>query len=57
MAYDVLQASIWQQRRTEFESGVNDFDQRINSTSAGDRQPPEDVQDQARLEIAAKWSP
>jgi hemolysin D len=33
-AYDVLQASIWKQRVTEFTSGIADFDQRISSTEA-----------------------
>jgi hemolysin D len=33
-AYDVLQASIWKQRVTEFTSGIADFDQRISSTES-----------------------
>jgi HlyD family type I secretion membrane fusion protein len=54
-AYDVLQASIFRQRRTEFNSGVSDFDQRINSTEAqliGLRQNVPDLE--ARLQIARK---
>jgi HlyD family type I secretion membrane fusion protein len=33
-SYDVLQASIGQERTTEFASGVSDFDQRIRSSEA-----------------------
>jgi len=33
-SYDLLQESIFRQRRVEFASGVGDFDQRINSTAA-----------------------
>ena len=54
-SYDLLQASIFQQRRTEFNAGVSDFDQRINSTEAqveGLRQKIRD--DQSRLGIATK---
>jgi len=54
-SYDTLQSSIWQQRRTEYASGVSDFDQRINSTEAqvsGYQQKVTD--DEARLAIAAK---
>ena len=53
--YDVVQASIWEQRRIGFEAAVRDFDQRINSTRAqiaGLRQSIPDVQ--SRLEIAKK---
>jgi HlyD family type I secretion membrane fusion protein len=53
--YDLLQASIYRQRRTEFASGVSDFDQRINSTEAqiaGLRQKI--VDDEQRLKIAQK---
>lgn len=53
--YDVLQASIWEQRRVEFDAGVHDFDQRINAAQAqlsGLRQSVPDLQ--ARLEIARK---
>jgi membrane fusion protein, hemolysin D len=51
-SYDLLQASIWRQRQTEFHSGVSDFDQRINSTAAqvaGLRQSIPDLE--ARLKI------
>jgi len=54
-AYDPLQMSIFFKRRTEFRSGVTDFDQRINSTqaqNAGLRQKI--VDDQNRLDIAVK---
>jgi len=51
--YEVLQDSIWKQRQTEFQSGVTDFDQRINSSealAAGLRQSIADYK--ARLKIA-----
>ena len=32
--YDLLQESIWKQRNTEYTSGVNDYNQRINSLDA-----------------------
>jgi HlyD family type I secretion membrane fusion protein len=53
--YDLLQASIWEQRRIEFEAGVRDYDQRINSTQAiiaGLQRGMPDLE--ARLEIAKK---
>lgn len=53
--YDALQASIWKQRNTEFTSGVNDFDQRINSLEAqlvGIRQNIADYR--SRFKIAAE---
>src|SRR5579864_5784710 len=53
--YDLLQASIWKQRNTEFTSGVNDFDQRINSLEAqlvGIRQNIADYR--SRFKIAAE---
>jgi hemolysin D len=53
--YDVLQASIWKQRNTEFTSGINDFDQRINSLDAqiiGLRQNIADYQ--SRFKIATE---
>jgi hemolysin D len=53
--YDVLQASIWEKRRTEYQAGVKDFDQRISamrSTVDGLRRSIPDLQ--ARLEIAGK---
>jgi HlyD family type I secretion membrane fusion protein len=52
-AFDVLQASIRDHRRTEFDSGVTDFDQRISGYEAqiaGLRQSIVDYQ--ARLKIA-----
>jgi HlyD family type I secretion membrane fusion protein len=54
-SYDPLQMSIFLKRRTQFSSGVLDFDQRINSTeaqNAGLRQKI--VDDKTRLEIATK---
>jgi HlyD family type I secretion membrane fusion protein len=52
-SYDVLQASIFRQRRIEFTSGVTDFDQRVSSTQAqvdGSRQKI--VDDRTLLGIA-----
>lgn len=52
-SFDLLQDAIWKQRNTEFTSGVNDFDQRINSLEAqvvGLRQNIADYQ--SRLKIA-----
>jgi HlyD family type I secretion membrane fusion protein len=54
-SYDPLQLSIFLKRRAQFNSGVIDFDQRINSTeaqNAGLRQKIQD--DRNRLEIATK---
>jgi HlyD family type I secretion membrane fusion protein len=54
-SYDLLQASIFRQRRVEFASGVGDFDQRIGSTEAqvaGLKQKI--VDDETRLGIARK---
>lgn len=56
-SYDALQASIFQQRQTEFRSGVNDFDQRIRSAEAqlaGLRQNIGNYK--ARLKIGAEMS-
>jgi len=54
-SYDLMQASIFRQRRIEFTSGVADFDQRIISTEAmiaGLKQKI--VDDKTRLQIARK---
>jgi len=54
-SYDLLQASIFRQRRVQFASGVGDFDQRIISTEAqiaGLKQKILD--DETRLGIARK---
>jgi hemolysin D len=54
-SYDVLQATIWQQRAHEFSSGVADFDQRIHSAEAQVAGFRQDVADyKARLKIAAE---
>jgi hemolysin D len=53
--YDALQDSLWKQRKTQFDSAVMDFDQRINSTeaqAAGLRQASIDYH--ARLKIASE---
>lgn len=53
--YDLVQASIWRQRQIEYQAGVSDFDQRINSTQAqlvGLRQGVTDFT--TRLEFAQK---
>ena len=54
-SYDLMQESIFRQRKIEFASGVGDFDQRIISTQAqvaGLRQKI--IDDQTRLGIAQK---
>jgi HlyD family type I secretion membrane fusion protein len=51
-AYDRLQYSIWQQRSTEFNAGVTDFDQRIHSSEAqivGFRQSISNLQAQVKI--------
>lgn len=53
--YDVLQASIWEQRRIELDAEMKDFDQRINSTQAqisGLRRAQPELE--SRLQIAKK---
>jgi hemolysin D len=53
--YDVLQASIWEQRRIELDAQMKDFDQRINSTQAqisGLRRAQPELE--SRLQIAKK---
>jgi membrane fusion protein, hemolysin D len=53
--YELVQASIWRQRQIEYQAGVSDFDQRINSTQAqlvGLRQSVADFA--TRLEFAQK---
>lgn len=53
--FDLLQESIFKQRATEFQSGIVDFDQRINSSEAqvvGLRQSLADYQE--RLKIAVE---
>jgi hemolysin D len=53
--YDLLQASIWEQRRVELEASLKDFDQRIEGTRAqiaGLRQAQPDLE--SRLQIAKK---
>lgn len=50
--YELLQETIWRQRQTEFNSGVNDFDQRIHSTQAqvtGLRQSIPDLQQRLKI--------
>jgi HlyD family type I secretion membrane fusion protein len=54
-SYETLQQAIFLQRRTEFRSGVADFDQRINSTQAQNEGLKQKIKDDvARLAIAQK---
>lgn len=54
-SYETLQASIFNQRRSEFNSGVRDFDQRISSTVAQVAGLQKSIPDlEARLKLARK---
>jgi HlyD family type I secretion membrane fusion protein len=52
-SYDAMQASIFKQRSVEFNAGVSDFDQRINSAEAQVRGLRQSIPDlEARLKLA-----
>jgi hemolysin D len=60
-SYESLQLSLWQQRQTEFSSGVSDFDQRIRSTEAqiaGLRQSIADYKSRVKIanEVASMYA-
>ena len=54
-AYELVQASIWRQRQTEYRAGVSDFDQRISSSEAQATGLRHSILDyQTRLQFARK---